>query len=71
VQPNPILIFIGILGGAELWRRWRNRNTPEARKYREMEPMQRVVIGLVYFGMVTLLALGMAATFVADPVALS
>jgi len=69
VQPNPILIFIGILGGVELWRRWRNRNTPEARKYNEMEPMQRVVVGLVYFGLIALLGLGMAATFVSDPVA--
>ena len=71
VQPNPILIFIGILGGVELWRRWRNRNTPEARKYNEMEPMQRVVVGLVYFGLIALLGLGMAATFVSDPAALS
>ncbi len=71
VQPNPILIFIGILGGVELWRRWRNRNTPEARQYNEMEPMQRVVVGLVYFGLIALLGLGMAATFVSDPAALS
>ena len=71
VQPNPILIFIGILGGVELWRRWRNRNTPEARKYNEMEPMQRIVVGLVYFGLIALLGLGMAATFVSDPTALS
>jgi len=70
VQPNPILIFIGILGGVELWRRWRNLNTPEARKYHEMEPMQRLTVGLVYFGLVALLALGMAATFVSDPAAL-
>jgi len=71
VQPNPILIFIGILGGVELWRRWRNRNTPEARKYNEMEPLQRIVVGLVYFGLIALLGLGMAATFVSDPTALS
>ena len=67
VQPNPILIFIGILGGMELWRRWRNRNTPEARKYQEMEPLQKFLVGLVYFGMIALLGLGMAATHVATP----
>ena len=67
VQPNPILIFIGILGGMELWRRWRNRNTPEARKYQEMEPMQKFLVGLVYFGLILLLGLGMAATHVANP----
>ncbi len=69
VQPNPILIFIGILGGVELWRRWRSRNTPEGRAYQEMEPMQRFLVGLVYFGMIALLGLGMAATHVANPAA--
>ncbi|MBA3426348.1 MAG: site-2 protease family protein [Rubrobacter sp.] len=71
VQPNPILIFIGILGGMELWRRWRNRNTLEARAYQEMEPMQRFMVGLVYFGLIALLGLGMAATYVSNPTALS
>ena len=70
VNPNPFLIIIALLGGMELWRRWRGRNTPEARKYREMEPSQRLVVGLVYFGLIALLALGMAATFVPDPMAL-
>ncbi len=70
VQPNPILIFIGILGGVELWRRWRNRNTPEARAYQEMEPMQRLMVGLVYFGLIALLGLGMAATYVSNPAAM-
>jgi len=70
VYPNPVLIIIGFLGGAELWRRWRSRNTPEARQYREMEPSQRLIVGLVYFGLIALLALGMAATFVPDPSAL-
>ena len=67
VQPNPILIFIGILGGMELWRRWRNRKTPEARAYQEMEPMQRFLVGLLYFGMIALLGLGMAATYIQNP----
>ncbi|CAA9483835.1 MAG: hypothetical protein AVDCRST_MAG12-1672 [uncultured Rubrobacteraceae bacterium] len=70
VYPNPVLIIIALLGGTELWRRWRARNTPEARQYREMEPAQRLVVGLVYFGLIALLALGMAATFVPDPAAM-
>lgn len=70
IYPNPVLIIIAFLGGAELWRRWRARNSPEALKYREMEPSQRLVVGLVYFGLIALLALGMAATFVPDPSAL-
>lgn len=70
VQPNPILIFIGILGGMELWRRWRTRNTPEGQAYYKIEPRHRVMVGLVYFGLIALLGLGMAATFVADPATL-
>lgn len=70
VNPNPILIFIALLGATELWRRWRTRNTPEGHRYYQMEPSQRIVVGLVYFALVALLALGMAATFVADPAAL-
>ncbi|HKH12386.1 MAG TPA: site-2 protease family protein [Rubrobacter sp.] len=70
VNPNPILIFIAILGGMELWRRWRARNTPEGKAYYAVEPKSRVLVGLVYFGLIALLALGMAATFVPDPAVL-
>lgn len=70
VNPNPILIIIALLGAGELWRRWRTRNSPEGRQYYEMEPSQRIVVGLVYFGLLALLALGMAATLVPDPAAL-
>ena len=69
-SPNPILILIALLGGMELWRRWRGRNTPEGRAYYKVEPKQRVLVGLAYFGLILVLAAGMAATFVADPAAL-
>lgn len=70
VQPNPILIFIAILGGMELWRRWRTRNTLEGQVYYKIEPRHRIMVGLVYFGLIALLGIGMAVTFVADPTAL-
>ena len=70
VNPNPILIFIAILGGMELWRRWRARKTPEGKAYHAVEPKSRLLVGLAYFGLIALLALGMAATFVPDPAAL-
>lgn len=70
VRPNPILIFIGILGGMELWRRWQRRNTPESRAYHDIKPRHRIMVGLVYFGLIALLGLGMAVTFVSDPAAL-
>ena len=70
VNPNPILIFIAILGGMELWRRWRTRKTPEGKAYYAVEPKNRLLVGLVYFGLIALLALGMAATFVPNPTVL-
>jgi Zn-dependent protease len=70
VSPNPILIFIALLGGMELWRRWRTRNTPEGQVYYKVEPRDRLLVGLAYFGLIAVLAAGMAATFVADPAAL-
>lgn len=70
VSPNPILILIALLGGLELWRRWRARNTLEGQKYYEVSTRDRLLIGLVYFGLISVLAAGMAATFVADPTAL-
>ncbi len=70
VSPNPILILIAFLGGMELWRRWRTRNTPEGQDYYKVEPRHRLLIGLAYFGLIAVLAACMAATFVADPAAL-
>jgi Zn-dependent protease len=70
LMPNPVLIFIALLGGMELWRRWRTRNTPEGQAFYKVGLRDRVVVGLVYFGLIALLALGMAATFIADPGAL-
>ena len=70
VSPNPILILIALLGGLELWRRWRARNTLEGQKYYEVSTRDRLLIGLAYFGLISVLAAGMAATFVADPTAL-
>ena len=70
VSPNPILILIALLGGLELWRRWRARNTPEGQTYYKVSTRDRLLIGLAYFGLILVLAAGMAATFVADPTAL-
>ncbi|HEX2097876.1 MAG TPA: site-2 protease family protein [Rubrobacteraceae bacterium] len=70
VQPNFIVLIIALLGGTELWRRWRARNTPEGQAYNKIELRHRVMVGLVYFGLIALLALLMAFTFVPDPSAL-
>ena len=67
VMPNFIVLLIGILGGAELWRRWKMRNTPEGQAYNKIELRHRILVGLVYFGLIAVLALLMATTFVPDP----
>jgi Zn-dependent protease len=67
VMPNFIVLLIAILGGMELWRRWKLRNTPEGQAYNKIELRHRVMVGLVYFGLIAVLALLMATTFVPDP----
>ena len=67
VQPNFIVLIIALLGGTELWRRWKMRNTPEGQAYNKIETRHRMMVGLVYFGLIAVLALLMAATFIPNP----
>ena len=62
--PNPILIIILIFSGTELWRRWQMRRHPEMQEYYKVEPHQRLIIGLLYFGLAVLLVFGMHETHV-------
>ena len=62
LRPNPILILILILGGLDLWRRWRGRG--DAEQYYDLPVRQRVTVGVVYLGLVVVLALAMSATYV-------
>ena len=68
---NPILILVAFFGGSELWRRWKTRNTPEGQAYYKIDLRYRVMVGLVYVGLVVALALLMAVTYVPDPTMLS
>ena len=70
VWPNFIVLIIALLGGTELWRRWRMRNTPEGQAYNKIELRHRVMVGFAYFGLVAILALLMAATALPDPYSL-
>jgi Zn-dependent protease len=67
LQPNFIVLLIAILGGTELWRRWNMRNTPEGRAYNKIEFRHRAMVGLVYFGLIAVLALLMSVTYVPNP----
>jgi Zn-dependent protease len=62
--PNPIMILILLFGGVETWRRWRARNTPEAREFHRVRPATRLAVAAVYLGLAAALAVGMDATFV-------
>jgi len=64
LSPNPILLLILVLGGFELWSRWRAREDPAARAYYAVEPWQRVVVAVVYVGLAAGLALAMGATHI-------
>ena len=63
-KPNPILIIILLFSASELWRRWKMRDHPEMQEYYRVEPRQRLIIGVLYFGLAILLVLGMHATHV-------
>jgi Zn-dependent protease len=62
VSPNPILIVIVVLGGLDLWRRWRERG--EAAEYYRLPAWQRATVGVVYLGLAAVLALAMSGTYV-------
>ncbi|MDP8948773.1 MAG: site-2 protease family protein [Actinomycetota bacterium] len=67
LQPNFVVLLILFLGGTELWRRWKMRNTPEGRAYSKIDLRHRLMVGIVYFGLIAVLALLMAVTYVPDP----
>jgi Zn-dependent protease len=62
LNPNPLLLIIVILGGLDLWQRWRTRG--EAGDYYKLTVAQRASVAVVYLGLVVVLALSMSATYV-------
>jgi Zn-dependent protease len=64
--PNPILLIIILFGGLETWRRWRQRRTRslEQAAYYRVSPRNRLLVGLVYIGLIALLAFGMYETHI-------
>ncbi|HEX4466454.1 MAG TPA: site-2 protease family protein, partial [Solirubrobacteraceae bacterium] len=64
--PSPILLIIILFGGYELYRRWQARKsrTPQQAAYYRVSPRKRLLVGLVYFGLIAVLALGMDASHI-------
>jgi Zn-dependent protease len=61
IAPNFILVIILLLGGMEVWRRWKARNTRslEQAAYYRVSRRNRLLVGAVYVGLIVVLALGM------------
>lgn len=66
VWPNPVLVLIALLGGLELYRRWRDRKTGEEGNaaYYTVAPRHRLAVAAVYIGLIVALVVGMDLTFV-------
>ena len=62
VAPNPLLFIIILVGGLDLWRRWRERG--QNVEYYRLPTWQRATVGVVYLGLAAVLALSMSATYV-------
>jgi Zn-dependent protease len=61
-HPNPILLLIVVLGGLDLWRRWRERG--ERAAYYRLTPGRRAAVAVVYLGLIAALGFAMSATYV-------
>jgi Zn-dependent protease len=66
VFPNPILLIIVLFGGMETWRRWQQRRTRtlEQAAYYRVSPHNRLLVGVVYIGLIAALAFGMYETHI-------
>lgn len=62
LRPNPILLIIVVLGGLDLWRRWRERGA--AGDYYRLTLAQRAAVAVVYLGLVVVLGVAMTETHV-------
>jgi len=65
LYPSPVIPIVLILGGIELWRRWRYRNSPASRAYNALRPQQRLAIGAFYLVLVAITIFGAHATYIA------
>jgi Zn-dependent protease len=62
LRPNPILIIILIVGGLELWRRWREREERPA--YYRLPVSQRIAVAVLYLGLIAILGVAVSETHV-------
>ena len=62
--PNPIIILIALFAAFETWRRWKalRAGGEQAASYYRVKPLHRVLVVVVYVGLIVALVVGMDAT---------
>jgi Zn-dependent protease len=59
-----MLIFVALLGGPELYHRFKNRHSEASRAFHSVPTRTKVAVGAVYLSLVALLIVGVAETYV-------
>lgn len=59
-----MLLFVLILGGPELYHRFKNRHSEESREYHSVPMRTKVAVAAVYLSLTVLLIVGIAETYV-------
>jgi Zn-dependent protease len=59
-----MLIFVLLLGGPELYYRFKNRHSEESRKFHSVPTKTKLAVGAVYLALAVLLIVGVAETYV-------
>lgn len=59
-----MLLLIALLGGPELYHRWKNRHSEESRKFHAVPTKTKLAVGAVYLSLTILLIVGVAETYV-------
>ena len=59
-----MLLFVLLLGGPELYHRFKNRNSVESRTFHSVPTRTKLAVGIVYLGLAALLIVGVAETYV-------
>jgi Zn-dependent protease len=54
-RPSPVIPIVLLLGGFELWRRWKGRDTEASRIYYALTAEQRVQIGVGYVALIVVI----------------
>jgi hypothetical protein len=59
-----MLLFVLLLGGPELYHRFKNRHSEESRAFHSVPTRTKVAVGVVYLSLAVLLIVGVTETYV-------